>query len=200
MQRRRTMLAEGFEMIGCGVTLVAGESVEWIDGVPFFHAGVAMGFCEDRSGGDGNAAGVALDEGFLLDYDVELHGVDEQIVWLNGELQKSGGHGLAAGLVDVPGVDALGVDLGHGPGESVLTDADGKFAAALRGEFFRIVEADNAALGIENDGGGDYGAKQRTAAGFIETGNASPAELPRRALEAGRAETRHRWQSLAQRR
>ena len=34
-----------------------------------------------------------------------------------------------------------------------------EFVAAVGDEFFGIVEADDAALGIENDGGGDYGTE-----------------------------------------
>src|SRR5580704_6774099 len=74
MQRRRTVQAQRFEMVGRAVAFVAGEPVLRVDGVPFFHPRVAMIFREDRSGGDGNAARVALDQGLLLDQDVELHG------------------------------------------------------------------------------------------------------------------------------
>ena len=86
----------------------------------------------------------------------------------------------------------------------MLANARGKFRPALRGKFFRIVEADDAAFGIENDRGGDDRAEQCAAAGLIETGDAHPAELPRRSLETGRAEAAHwaeilaRWATLLQ--
>ena len=185
------MLAQGFEMVGCAVTLVARQAVLRVDGVPLLHARVAMCFREDGSGGDGDAAGVAFNQGFLLDQDIELHGVNEQIVGLNGELQQRGGHGLARGLIDVPRVDALGIHFSDGPGESVFADARGELGAAFGGEFFRIVEADNAALGIENHRGGNDGAKQRAASGFIDPGDAHPAQLARRSLETGGAESAH---------
>ena len=57
-------------------------------------------------------------------------------------------------------------------------------------QFLGIVQADDPAFGIENHGGGDNGAKQRAAPGFIEARNAGPAELSRRSLETGRAESR----------
>ncbi len=193
------MPAERLQMVGGAITFVASKPVFRVDGVPLFHASVAMGFGEDGSGRDGNAAGVTLDERLLLDEDIKLHGVDEQIIRLNGELLQRGGHGLAAGLVDVPGVDALGIDFGNGPGQGVLADAFGKFRAALDGKFFRIVEADNAALGIENDRGRDYRTEERSATGLIKTGNAHPAELSRRSLETGRAETAH-WRRILARR
>ena len=80
------MLAKGFEVVGGGVAFVAGEAVLRVDGVPLNHARVAMSFGKNRSRGDGDAARVAFDEGLLLDENVEFHGVDEQIIWLNGEL------------------------------------------------------------------------------------------------------------------
>ena len=128
-------MAKSFEMIGCGVTFVARKAVLRVDRIPPFHAGVAMCFSEDGSSGDGNTPRVAFDEGLLLDENIELHGVDQQIVRLDGELLQSGGHGLAAGLIDIPGVDALGIDFRDGPGERMLVDACGKFHAALGGKF-----------------------------------------------------------------
>lgn len=193
------MPAERLQMIRRAITFVAGKPVLRIDGVPFFHAGIAMGFREDGSGGDGNTARITFDKRPLLDEDIELHGIDKQIIGLDGELLQSGGHGLATGLIDIPGVDALSIDFGNSPGQGVLTNAFSKFRAARGGKFFRIVEADNAALGIENDRGGDHRTEERAAAGFIETGNAHPAELSRRSLETGRAETAH-WRRILARR
>jgi hypothetical protein len=193
------VLSEGFEVVGSGVTLVAREAILRVDSVPLFHARVAMSFGEDRGGGDRYAACVALDERLLLDLNIQLHGVDEQIIRLDGKLFESGSHGLAAGLIDIPGVDALGIDFRNGPGESVFVNACGKFGAAFSGEFLRIVEADNATLGIENNCGGDDGAEESAAAGFIETGDAHPAKLSRRSLETGRAEAAHCAEILARR-
>jgi hypothetical protein len=79
----------------------------------------------------------------------------------------------------------------------VFPYARGKFRAALSGKFFRIVEADNAPLGIEDDGGGNDRAKQRSTAGFVNAGDARPAQLARRSLETGRAESAHWFAILA---
>ena len=193
------MLSEGFEVVGSGITLVARETVLRVDHVPFFHARVAMSFGEDRSGGDRNAARVTLDEGLLFDRNIQLHGVDEQIIRLDRKLFESGSHSLAAGLIDIPRVDALGIDFRNGPSESAFVNACGQFSAALSGKFLRIVEADNAALGIENYRGGDHRAEERAAAGFIETGDAHPAKLSRRSLETGRAQAAHGAEILARR-
>ncbi len=80
MQWGGAVFAKSGEMLGGGVAFVLSQAVLRVDGVPFFHAGVAVSFGEDAGGGDGDAAGIAVDEGFLLDEDVELHGVEKQIV------------------------------------------------------------------------------------------------------------------------
>src|SRR5271170_4610221 len=178
---------------------MTGKPILRIDGVPFFHARIAVGFGEDGSCGNGNAASVTLDEGFLLDKNIELHGVDEQIIRLDGELLQSRGHSLTACLVDIPGVDSLGIDFCDGPREGMLVDTHGKLRAAFSGKFFRVIEADNAALGIENDRGGNDWAEERAAAGLIETGDAHPAKLSRLSLETGRAESVHCAEILARR-
>lgn len=79
----------------------------------------------------------------------------------------------------------------------MLVNTSGEFRAALGGKFFRIVEPDNTALGIENDRGGDDGAKESAATGFIETGDAHPAKLSRLSLETGRAKSAHCAEILA---
>ncbi len=116
MQWRRTVLAQGFQMIGCCVAFVASEAILRVDDVPLFHASVAMSLGQDGGSGDGNTASVAFDQRLLLDENVELHGVNEQVIWLDRKLLQGGSHSLAAGLIDVPRVDALGVDFRDGPG------------------------------------------------------------------------------------
>ena len=191
MKRSGPEAAKRLHMIGRGIAFVLRETVSGVSAVEFFEARITMGFGEDGSGRDGNAAGIAFDQRFLFDEHVELHGVDEEIVRPYGELLKGSGHCLAAGLVDVPSVDARGIYFGHGPGESVFPDAEGEFIAAIRGELFGVVQADDSALRIENDGGSDDRAEERAAAGFIDSGDARPAELARRPLKTGRAETGH---------
>src|SRR5438309_520310 len=116
VQRCRAETTEGFEVNGSAVTFVLGETIAGEIGVEFIEARIAVSFSKDGSGGDGNAARVAFDERFLFDENVELHGVDQEIVGNDGKLLERGGHGLAAGLIDVPGVDAGGIDFRDRPG------------------------------------------------------------------------------------
>ena len=185
MQRSGAQAAERFEVNGRAIAFMLGETVAGEIGVEAVEAIVAMGFGEDGGGRNGNAARVAFDERLLFDEDVELHGVDQKIVRNDGELLKSGGHGLAAGLIDIPGVDARGIDFGDGPGERVFANAKGEFGAAVSREFFGIVQTDDAALGIENDGGGNDRTEERAAAGFVNASDARPAEFARGSLKTG---------------
>lgn len=197
MQWRGPMEAQGFEMISRRVALMASEAVLRIDRVPLFHAGVAMCFRKNGCGGNGNAARVAFDQRLLLHEHVELHSVNEEIVGRNGQPFQGGGHCLAGSLVDIPGVDALRIDFRDGPGHGVLADAFAEFRTPFRGQLLRIVQADNAALGIENHRGGNHRAKQRAPSGLIDAGDARPTQFARRSLEAGRAEPAHRLGILA---
>jgi len=191
VERSWAEAAESLHMLGRGIALVLSETIAGVRGIEFFEAGVAMSLGKDGSSGDGNASGVALDEGFLLDKNVELHGIDQEVVWNDGELLEGSGHGLAAGLIDIPSVDAGGVDFGDCVSKSMFANAEGEFAAAFGGKLFRIVKADHAALGVENDGCSDNGAEEGSATGFVEAGDARPAKLAGGSLKTGRAETGH---------
>lgn len=191
MKWGRTEPLEGFHVFGGRVALVLREAVAGIGAVELFESRVAMGFGEDRSSGDGNASSVALNERFLLDEYVQLHCVDKQVVWRDGELLERGRHGLAAGLVNIPGINAGGVDFGDCKSESVFADAQGEFTAAFRSKFFRIVKADDAAFGIEDDGCSDDGAEEGASTGFVDAGDARPAELASGSLKPGRALATH---------
>src|SRR5256885_16189675 len=185
MKRCRAETAEGFEVNGSAVTFVLGEAVAGKIGVEFIEARIAVSFGKNGGGGDGNAARVPFDKRFLFDEDVELHGVDQEIVGNDGKLLERSGHGLAAGLIDVPCIDAGGINFGDGPGEGVLADAGGKIIAAFGRNFLGIVEADNAALGIEDDGGGNDRTEKSATAGFVNASDARPAEFARGSLKTG---------------
>ena len=139
MKRSRPEAAKCLHVFWRGITFVLRKAIAWIGDVEFFEARITMGFGEDGGGRDGNAAGIAFDERFLFDEHVELHGIDEEIVGPDRELLEGSGHCLAAGLVDVPSVDARSIYFGNGPGESVFPYAEGEFIAAICGELFGIV-------------------------------------------------------------
>jgi len=175
----------------CGITFVLSKAIAGIGNVEFFHARITMRLGKDGSGRDGNAAGIAFDERFLFDEHVELHGVNQKIVGFDGKLLEGGGHCLATCLINVPSVNAGGIYFGDSPRDCVFANAEGEFIAALGGELFGIVEAEDSALGVEDNGGGDDRTEQSAAAGFVDSGDARPAEFARSPLKTGRAETGH---------
>src|SRR5882724_293503 len=185
MKRCRAETAERLEVNRSAVTFVLGETVAGEIGVEFIEARIAVSFSKNGGCGDGNAARVPFDKGFLFDENVELHGVDQEIVGNDGKLLERGGHGLAAGLIDVPGVDAGGINFGDGPRERVFADAEREFTAAFGRKFLGIIEADDAAFGIEDDGGGNDRAEEGAAACFVDAGDARPAEFARGSLKTG---------------
>ena len=179
--------AQGGEMVMCGVAFVLRQPILRINPVPFEHPPVAFHFGNDGRGGDGNRKRVTVDERFLFDQHVQLHGVEQQIIGRDFQLPQGFSHGLAAGLINIPGIDAAGINFRDGPGESVFANSHGQNFAALSGQFFGIVEAHNPPLGIQDNGCGNHLAKKRAAPDFIKTGNPLPTALAGLALETGGA-------------
>src|SRR5260370_29644829 len=136
VQRRWTMLAQSLQVISRSVALVARQAILRIDCIPLFHAGVTVRFRQDRGGSDRNAAAVAFDQRFLFDQDIELEGVNQQVIRDDGKLLQGRGHSLTAGLVDVPRVDALRIYLRDRPGQRVDADALSQLRAPLRRKLF----------------------------------------------------------------
>lgn len=192
MKRSGPVADEGLEMIGSGITFVLRQAILRVELIEFFHATVAFCFRQDRRGCDGDRTRIAVNQGLLLDGQIELKGVQKQIVGKRVELRNGCNHCLTTGLVDVPGVDPAGVNLSGGPGESVLSNTRSKFGAPLGSEFLRIVETDDSTLRVEDDGGSYYRAEERTAACFIESSDALPTTVARFALISGAAEPSHR--------
>ena len=123
MMRRRAVGAQGCQVIRCGVAFVLRQPVLGVNSVPFEHPPVALYFGDDRGRSNGNRERISVDERFLLDQDVELHGVEEQIIGRDFQLPQSFHHGLAAGLIDIPGIDAARINFRDRPGESVFANS-----------------------------------------------------------------------------
>jgi hypothetical protein len=161
MVRRGAVRAQGGEVLGRGVAFVLREPVLRINFVPFEHLPVAFHFGDDRSRRNGNRKRIPVDERFLLDQHVELHGVKQQIIRRDFQLPQRFRHGLAAGLIDIPGVDAARINLRDRPGQSVFANSQRQNFAALGGQFLGIVQADDPPPGIQDDGRGNDGLRAR---------------------------------------
>ena len=186
------MRAQGGEMFGRGVTFVLRKPVMRVNPVPLDHPPVAFDFGDDRGSRNRNRKRITVNERFLLDRHIQLHGVEKQIIGRDFQLAQSFGHGLAAGLIDIPGIDAARIDFRDRPSQSVFANSHRQNFAALGGQFLGIVEADNPPLGIQYDGRGNDLAEERTAPHFVKTGNPLPTAPARFALESGGASLPHR--------
>jgi len=108
-----------------------------------------------------------LHDGELGEGNVEREGIDQDIIGKRLELFDGQFHGQAGGVVNVDAINGVGVNGGDGPGEGTFANAMGEGFAALRFNFFRIVQAANGATGAEDDGGRHDGPEERTTADFI---------------------------------
>src|ERR1700743_1207194 len=73
----------------------------------------------------------------------------------------------------------------------MFLDALGKYFATLGLNLLGLVECDDAPFGIGNHRGAADGNEERTQAGFVEPGDARPAQFAGLSLVACRAEARH---------
>ena len=155
------------------ITFVAGEAILRILRVEFDHEAVAGDFGDDAGGGDGNAKGVAADERRVVDGEA-AHGesVDEGVVGFRGQGLDGAGHGEVGGAKDVEGIDFLDAGGADGP---VDFGAGGQGSveafAFFGGELFGVIEADEGEVRRQDDGGGDDGAGEGSASGFVDTGH-----------------------------
>jgi len=192
MMGRGAVRAQGGKMLRCGIAFVLRQPVLRINSVPFEHLPVAFHFGNDGGSRDRNRKRVAVNEGFLLDQHIQLHGVEQQIIGRDFQLPQSFRHGLAAGLINIPGIDAACIDFRDRPGKCVLANSQRQNFAALGGQFLGIIESDDPPPGIQDDGCGNDLAEKRAAPHFVKTGNPLPAALAGFALESGGASLPHR--------
>ena len=139
-------------------------------GMKVIEQTVALYFGEDGSGSDGAGECVALDDGFLRDWEIDADGVDEEEVGGRIEGEDSPFHGEAAGLEDVDVQDFFHAGEGDGPGDGLALEAFCQLFALSGGNDFGITQALNfAGVGKDHSGGG-YGSKQTSPADFIDAG------------------------------
>ena len=65
--RCRTIFFQCFYMCGRAITFIGSESVFRHQGVVFYHETVSGHFCHNARRSDGNALGIAFDDGNLFD-------------------------------------------------------------------------------------------------------------------------------------
>ena len=188
MVRRWAVHPESFQMLWRGIAFVAGKSILRIDLVPIIHDAVALDLGNNRGRCNGNGAGITVNERLLLAADVKHHRVNQEVVRRKRQGFDCGRHSLAAGLIDVPSVDARRVHFRDRPGERVLANARREFFAVFGSEFLGIVEADDSPSGIQDYGRRYDRAEERATSYFVNSCDSLPTVLPCKALVARGAE------------
>ncbi len=150
MMWRRAVFAQSGQVFRSGVAFVLPQTILRVDQVPLAHDPVALDFCQNRSGRDGYGSSVAVNQRFLFDERVESHRIEQQIIGSNFQESKGLRHCLPAGLIDIPRIDAARIDLGYAPREGMFADAQRQHFTPLGKQSLGIIQADDAALGIQN--------------------------------------------------
>jgi hypothetical protein len=84
------------------------QSVLWVKHGELLHGAVAGDLGDDRGGGDGRAAGVAIDDGELMAIEAGLHvAVDEAEMGLQAQAFDGAAHGQEAGAENIVDLDFL---------------------------------------------------------------------------------------------
>jgi len=165
------MLAESFKVQRGAVALVLRKSVFREFAVEVEHESIARDFCNDTRCGDRKAQGVSTDERGLFDGKLPYRQpVDQHMIGCRGKLRSRGAHRLMGGAKNVQLVDLAMGDDGDGPmhirpGEQFLVKA----LALNRAELLRVAQDIVMVITWQNDRGGDYGAGEGSAAGFIDS-------------------------------
>ena len=176
MERGGAEASESGEVFTGAVALVAGESVAGKLAVELDQQAVAIDLGDDTGGGDGEAGGVAVDDGLLGTGPVDgVATVDEEEVGAEGELFNGLAHGEERGLADVDAVDGRCIHRSNGPGDGFEANLRLELIALIFREQFRVGQATEAATLGKDDCCGDYWAEEGTAAYFVEAGDAEGA-------------------------
>ena len=180
------------------IAFVAGEAILRILCVERGHETVAGDFGDDAGRGDAEAECVAGHQCGVRD-GKPSHGeaVDQRMVGFARQGRHGAGHGEMRGAEDIEAVDLRDVRLADAPMD---VGADGEHGmemlAFFGGQFFRVIQALDRAVIRQNDSGGDHGAGERTASGFIDPGdqkNPASAQGTLAGKVAGHGKARERF-------
>ncbi len=183
MMDRHAQAFDGLLMLGRSVALMPLEAITGERACELRHQLVTEDLGDDGGRGDGQALGVALDDGAgLARQDRRLVAVDQREARTHRELLDRLAHRPERGVEDVVVVDAG--DVGDAdPDFRSGADRAGEALALLGLDLLRIGDAFRDAFGIENDGGGHDGTRQRPAACLVDAGNRTAMELQLHGLE-----------------
>ena len=155
------------------IAFVPGKFITRMPRLHLEHDAVARDLREHARRCDAEAQSIAAHERRLGKRE-RAHGpaIDQYMARRHRERGRGAAHRLVRGAQDLEAVDLVVLDHGHGPHDALVGRDLGEKAVALPGrELLRIVESAIVKIRGKHDGGGDYGAGERAAAGFIDAGD-----------------------------
>ena len=184
MDRARTPLLEQALVLGRGIALVAAEVVTRVELAELVHEGIAFDLGNDGGGGDGDAEGVAIDDGSDI-REREIKGVADDCIGPDGELFEGAEHAESSRGEDADAIDFL--DGGPTDGERHgVTDLRGEFIAGFFGKDLGVADlglpAESAASRQHHHPGRDRPG-DRPAADLIDPGHPVRSGVPCLAFE-----------------
>ena len=174
-------------MQGRAVSHIRGESIAGISAIELADHGIALNLGDDRGGGDGGRNRVAVENSRLVALKIDAQRIDEQVVRSRRKLGDSFFHCLLRRPIDVDRVDGGDIDASDRPSDAILANAGRKLLARLTVEQLRVAQPANTVVGLENDGGRYYRAKEAAAADFVHAGDQPRTFSPSQFLVLQRA-------------
>lgn len=165
-------------MLGSSIALIAAEAVLRVSGIEIVEETVAFDLGEYRGSGYGTGECVALDDGFLRDWEIDTNGIDEEEVGRRVEGEDGSFHSEATGLEDVDVENFFYTGEGNGPGDGLALEALSQLFAFFGCNDFGIAQALDFTGVWEDHGGGGYGSKQTSPADFIDAGRRDKSDRP----------------------
>ena len=111
----------------------------------------------NRGSGNGRTTGIALDQSFLGQREVNGERIHIDKVGSNGQSLHGPLHRAPGGLEDVPTVNRVCVFARYRASHGPLPDARSQQLAAIRRKGLGIVQSANRVLRVQDDSGGENG-------------------------------------------
>jgi hypothetical protein len=162
------------QMQFCSVTFVLAETILRELRAKVTHDPVAGDLRDNACGGDAQADAVAIDNCRLRKWKRDhRQPIDQSVIWRFDQGFDRQTHGAMARAQDVDPIDLDGINNGDSPSDFGSRDQFTiNLFAQFRRELFGIVQASMTEFFRKNHCGRDDWTRQRTAAGFINPGNA----------------------------
>ena len=165
------MLEDGGVVEFGGVAFVAIPAIVRVEFMLRFHVFVAVGFGEDRGGGDSLVFGVAFNDAEVWNIVLadEAVAVDEQELGSGVELRDGEVHGMYGGAEDVDTVNLVVVDGSDSPCNGIVFNIMAESQTLFGSELLGVVEERVAVVVRQDDGGGIDRAGKTTASSLVAT-------------------------------